>query len=88
LLDGGEVDLATLFSATEFSESDVKAAMDKYSIDEPTAITIVTARRARVANSESADLHKLAKLMGFELLDAEQFVARFGKRANKTVDTE
>jgi NHL repeat len=83
LLDGGQVDMATLFGVTEYSESDAKAAMDKYSLDEQTAITITTAQRARLACSESKDLRKLAKLMEFELLDSAEFVAGFSKQRGK-----
>ena len=88
-LDAGSVDLAQVFSSAEYSESDVRAAMDKYEIDEQSAITLTTARRAHVACSESEELRKLAKIMEFKLLNAAEFVEKYDKkRSQMPHDTE
>lgn len=79
-LDGGQVDLAELFSAIEYSESDVRAAMEKYDLDEARAITLTTAKRTYVACTESDEIRDIAKRMGFKMMNAQEYVERYGAK--------
>lgn len=77
------VDLAKLFEAVEYSESDVKALMEKYELDEPTAILFAAATRAKVVCFEDDEMRRLAKVMELDVVDAQEYVRRFSKRVNK-----
>jgi DNA-binding beta-propeller fold protein YncE len=79
-LDGGEVNLAELFSASEYSESDVRAVIEKYEISEEQAIMLTTAKRSYVACSQSTEIQDLARRMDFKVLNAEEYVERYGKK--------
>lgn len=80
-LETDAVDLSKLFTPVEFSESDVKALMDKYEFDHETAAVLAAASRAKVACFEDEELRRLGKMMEIDVVNAEEFVERFTKRA-------
>ena len=82
-MDAGGVDLSKLFTPHEHSPSDVKALMDRYEFDEETAITLSVAARARIVCLEDEQLRRMAKMMELDVMNAEEFLARFAKRASK-----
>jgi DNA-binding beta-propeller fold protein YncE len=80
VLRGDGVDLAELFSAVEYSESDVRAAVEKYDLTQEQAITLVTAQRTYLACSESGEIRDLAKRVGLKMMNAQEYVERYGKK--------
>lgn len=74
-------DVASLFEPVEYSESDVRALIEKYDLDQETAITLATAERARIVCVEDEMLRRLAKMLELEALDAEAFVKKFSNKA-------
>lgn len=82
-LDAGGIDLAGIFEAHEHSPSDVKTLMERYEFDETTAITLSVASRARVVCVEDEQLRRMAKMMELDAVSADEFLARFSKRAPK-----
>lgn len=79
------VDLAKLIEPVEHAPSDVKALMERYEFDEPTAIIMSLAERAKVACFEDEELRRYAKMMELDVVNAEEFVRRFekGSRSSK-----
>lgn len=74
--DVGRVDLASLFEVVPYSESDVNALIRKYELDQPTAITLATAERAKVACIESHSVRRLAKVMELNVFNADEFIEK------------
>lgn len=78
--DVGRVDMAELFEAVQYSESDVNALMKKYDLDEETAIKLATAERAKVACIEDPAVRRLAKVMELNVHSADEFIKKHRRR--------
>lgn len=76
----GDIDFGELFEVTEYSESDARALIEKYEIDETTAQVLSTAQRAHVFCNEDVEYRRLAKTMEIDVVDAPEFVKRFTKK--------
>lgn len=75
-----DVDLGELLEVSEFSESDVKALMDRLELDRVTAIRLATGKRSRVMCAEDNETRRLAKVLEIDVINAEEFEARFKPR--------
>lgn len=82
----GDIDFGQLFEVTEYSESDARALIEKYEIDEITAQVLSTAQRAHVFCNEDTDYRRLAKILEIDVVDATEFVKRFAKKSGRTGD--
>lgn len=74
----GEIDLGELLHATEYSDSDVNALIQRLDVDKQTAIVLSIAQRARVFCTEDGELRRLAKSLDVDVVDNEEFIERFG----------
>lgn len=82
-LDAAGIELGRVFEVFEHSPSDVKALMERYEFDEATAITLSVAARARIVCVEDEDLRRMAKMMELDVVNADEFLARFSRRDSK-----
>lgn len=76
------VDMEQLFTAVDYSESDVTALIDRYEIERDLAILVATAQRAKLACTENGELRRYLKVVEQEVLDADEFLRRFSKTKN------
>lgn len=82
-----DIDLGELLNATEHSESDAKAFMDKFEIDHETAVNVAIAKRVHVFCTDDAELRRLARMLEIDVLDHDEFIERFGSpQASKTTN--
>jgi len=75
----GDVDFGELLHATEHSESDAKALMDRLEIDHESAVIMAIAKRAHVFCNDNDELRRLAKVLEVDVVDHEEYIERFGK---------
>jgi len=76
----GDVEMGTLLHDEQYSESDVKALMERLEIDETTAIYMALAQRAKVFCTENSDYRRLAKVLEIDVVNREEYLTRFAKR--------
>ena len=76
----GDVDMATLLHPEEYSESDVRSLIERFEIDEPTAIVMALAERVRVFCTEDPDYRRMAKVLEIDVVNREEYLRRFAKR--------
>ena len=82
----GDVDMATLLSEMEYSESDVRAMVDKLEIAEEQAIVLTLAKRSRIFATEDTDLRRLAKTIDVDVVNRVEFINRFTKTASQSAE--
>jgi len=82
-IETDQLDLETMFEAVEYSESDVKALVEKYEISEALAIQLTVAGRAKLAATQDDELRRMAKVMEYDVVNAEEFIDRFKKQTTK-----
>jgi hypothetical protein len=79
----GDVDLESVLNPMPYSESDVKALVDKMEIDHTTAVVLSIAKRVPVFCTEDAEYRRLAKLAEVEVVvNRVEFLDRFEKRSS------
>ena len=76
----GDVELGKLLNATEYSESDARALVEKFEIDMPTAIILSIAQRNPVFCTEDIDYRRLAKSLEIDVVNRVEFLDRFERR--------
>jgi hypothetical protein len=82
-----DIDFGDLFEVTEYSESDARAIIEKYEVDEVTAQVLATAQRAFIFCNVDPEYRRLAKTLEIDVVDAEEFVKRFtDKKARRDED--
>jgi len=74
-----DIDLGQMLVATEHSESDAKALMDRLELDHDTAAIIAIAKRAHVFCTDDAELRRIARVLEIDVADHEEFLERFDK---------
>jgi sugar lactone lactonase YvrE len=77
----GEVHMAELLEATEYSDSDARALMERFEIDAEQAATLAVAQRAKVFCTEDPELRRLGKMLDIDVCDRQAFLDRFAKGA-------
>lgn len=82
-LADGDLLISDIMQPSEYSESDVRALMDRLEIDQPTAIIMSLAQRSRVFVSEDENLRRIAKLLDVDAIDHEVFLDRYGKNRSE-----
>ncbi len=70
----------------EYSESDVRALVEKLEITEEQAIVLSLAQRSRVFATEDAELRRLAKTLEVDVVNRVEFIERFTKKADQPTD--
>jgi DNA-binding beta-propeller fold protein YncE len=83
----GEVDLATVLEVTHHSESDAKDMVDRLEVDAETAIVLSIAKRIPLFATESVEYRRLAKSMQIDVVNREEFLRRFEKRASSEAES-
>jgi DNA-binding beta-propeller fold protein YncE len=85
----GDVDMAKLLNPEVYSESDVRELIERLEIDEPTAIAMSLAQRAKVFCTVNLDYRRLAKTLELDVVNREEYLERFAKRqmAKASADT-
>lgn len=83
----GEVDLATVLEATPHSDSDAKDLVDRLEIDAETAKVLSIAKRVPLFATEDTESRRLAKSLQIDVVNREEFLRRFEKRANSEVES-
>ncbi|HET6351431.1 MAG TPA: hypothetical protein VFG89_04790 [Coriobacteriia bacterium] len=78
------IKLSELLEASEYSDSDVRALMDKLEITKPVAIVLSLGQRARVLCAEDLEMRRLAKLNEIDTVNRIEFIERFTKRSSST----
>ena len=78
-----DINFAELFEVTEFSESDARALVEKYEVDQDTAAIMAAAQRAYVFATEQPDYRRLAKTMEIDVVDAPEFVKRYAAKEKR-----
>jgi len=74
-----DIDLEELLSFEEYSESDAKALMDKYRLDERQSMLLTMAERAQALGTQDVELRRLASVAEVRSVDVEEFLeAYFG----------
>jgi sugar lactone lactonase YvrE len=73
----GDVLMSELLKPTEYSDSDARALADRYVMRIEQAATLVAARRTKLVCTEDAGLQKFARLLEIDVMNAEQYHARF-----------
>jgi len=76
----GDVRMDSLLHAEDYSESDVRALMDRLEIDQTTAIVLALAQRAKVFCTTEPDYRRLAKTLEIDVVNREEYLRRFAKR--------
>ena len=76
----GDIELANLLHAEEYSESDARSLMERLEIDQTTAIVMALAQRAQVFCTQDADYRRLAKVLEIDVVNREEYLERFAKR--------
>lgn len=74
-----DIDLGEMLVATEHSESDARALMERLELDHDTAAIIAIAKRAHVFCTDDAELRRIARLLEVDVVDHEEFLDRFDK---------
>ncbi len=69
--------LSELLEVTEYSASDAAALKEKYELSDELAATMAAASRARVVCTEDSEVRRMSKLMELDVVNAEEFVARY-----------
>ena len=80
----GEYAMSELLEATEYSESDAKALMERFEIDLETAGILALAQRAKVFCTEDSELRRLARMLEIDAVGRDEFLERYGKPAKET----
>ena len=86
VLTQGEVDMAELLNASEFSESDVNALMDKLEIEREPAIVMAIAQRAHVFCTEDEELRRIARVLEIDVVNHQEYLERFSKKRSTGTD--
>lgn len=76
-----DVRMSELLVETDHSDSDARSLMERLELDEPTAITMSIAQRAHVFCTEDARLRRIARSLDIDVVDRNEFIERFVKRA-------
>lgn len=84
----GDVEFDKLLHPSEYSESDVRALMEKLEVPQEQAILLSLAQRAKVFTTEDAELRRLAKVLEIDVVNRVEFVERFTNKATTQVDNE
>lgn len=82
----GEVDMAELLNPSEFSDSDVKALMDKLEIEREPAIVMAIAQRAHVFCTEDDELRRIARVLEIDVVNHKEFLERFSKKGKGSAE--
>lgn len=80
----GDIDLAELLNPSEFSESDVKALMDKLEIEREPAIVMAIAQRSHVFCTEDEELRRIARVLEIDVVNHQEYLERFSKKDKGT----
>jgi DNA-binding beta-propeller fold protein YncE len=72
--------LSELLQATEYSDSDARALMERYATTHEQAAVLVAAQRAKLFCTNDADLRKLARMLEIETMNAEEYRAHFTQK--------
>jgi len=83
----GDVDMAELLNPSEFSESDVKALMDKLEIEREPAIVMAIAQRSHVFCTEDEELRRIARVLEIDVVNHQEYLERFSNK-KKDADSE
>jgi DNA-binding beta-propeller fold protein YncE/predicted nucleic acid-binding protein len=75
-----EIELGKLLNATEHSDSDARALMEKLEVDMPTAIVLAIAQRNHVFCTEDTDYRRFAKSLEIDVVNRVEFIDRFERR--------
>ena len=75
----GDIKMSELLHPMEHSESDVKALMDRYEIDYPSATVLSLAQRSRVFCTEDPELRRLARVVEVDVVNRVEYIERFVK---------
>lgn len=86
-LSQGDVNLGELLSAAEFSESDAHSLKERYELSDELAAKMATAQRAKYTCTEDPEVRRLAKVLELDVMNAEEFLARFGTTDKKNPPT-
>lgn len=83
-LTQGEVDMAELLNASEYSDSDARALAEKLEIPMDQAQILAIAQRMKVFCTEDLELRRLAKTLEIDVVNRVEFIERFtDKKAGK-----
>jgi hypothetical protein len=75
----GDVEMATLLYAEEYSESDVRSLMDRLELDQTTAIVLSLAQRAKVFCTLDDGLRRMARVLEVDVVNRDEYLTRFVK---------
>lgn len=81
--EDSELDIDTLFEPVEYSESDVKALVEKYEIPEDLAIKLAVAGRAKLVATQDSELRRMAKVLEYDVVNVSEFLDRFKRKTSK-----
>lgn len=82
--------LGEMLEVTEYSESDARAIAERYEVPLDRAVVLAMAQQGKVFCTESAEMRRLAKVLEIDVVNREEYVARFGnaKSVRKDVAPE
>lgn len=85
-----EANMAELLNPSEYSESDARSLMDRMDVDHETAVVLSIAQRMHVFCTEDAEYRRLARLLELDVVDHEEFIARYtsGNTADSSSGTK
>lgn len=73
----GDQTLGKLLTETQYSESDARALMSKYEIEEPMAIDLAVANRIQILGTTDLEERKYALMAEIDVVNPEEAIARF-----------
>lgn len=76
----GNQETADLFDVWEHSEPDAQALMDKHEIGHDAAVIMSVAQRTRLFCTQDDELRVLATRMEVDVMNAQEFVRKYGKK--------
>jgi hypothetical protein len=77
----GDIRMSEFLHATEYSDTDARALADRYAADLDQAATLVAAQRTKLFCTQDEGLRKLAQLLEIDVVNAEEYRARFAPKA-------
>ena len=83
-----DVDLGELIAFEEYSESDVRALMDRYKIEQRPAVLLTMAMRAKALGTEDKQIRWMAMLAEVRAVDVKEFRTIFLKRDLTETDSD
>jgi hypothetical protein len=80
-IEQGDVKMSELLHADEYSDSEMRAIMERFEVDASQASVLALAKRAHYFCTDNIELRRMAKALEIEVVNHTEFVDRFTRKS-------